>query len=318
MLLSARAWAEPDESAKLAARDAMAKGRTARDHGDLHGALEYFSAADDIMHVPTTALEVAKTQAALARLVEAKATLDQIAAMPVAADEAEAFTKARSAAVQLQHEVTARTPSLLFSTTPAEPKELALRVDGNTLRAGQWAHGYPVNPGHHEIVAESAGKQIEREVDVGEHESTEIALDFGLAEESQAKPSPERAAPSPATDDGNSRLNTNRTYVYGLSALALGGAAAGVTFGLVGKGRKHDLEHQCAPNCTSNDVARVRSMYTLANVSFAVSAASAISALILYAVSPSAARAEASATRSLRLSLQAGPAATGLTVDGRF
>jgi len=68
-LASAVAAAEPSPADKETARGLMAEGRSGRDKGDLKGALKAFAAADSIMHVPTTGVEVARTQAALGQLV---------------------------------------------------------------------------------------------------------------------------------------------------------------------------------------------------------------------------------------------------------
>jgi hypothetical protein len=322
LVTSAQSSAEPDENAKKSARESMAKGRKARDQGDLTSALESFTEADDIMHVPTTALEVGKTQAALGTLVEADATLRRIASLPAEPDDPPAFGKARAAAAELERDVAARTPLLRFSATPVRLRPPELTVDGTVLDGKAWLNGYRVNPGHHAITAESSGTRIERAVDVTEHQSEDVSFDFGPALETNAKVSEEPLPPVSTDRDSRSPPGAVRTYfVYGLSALALGSAGTGIAFGAVGRSRKHDLEALCAPNCTSDQVASVRSMYTLANVSFAISAASAVSALILYAVGPSHASpafAENHAAASLAVHLQAGRASTGLTLDGKF
>jgi hypothetical protein len=321
LVVSARSSAEPDENAKKSARESMANGRKAREEGDLPAALRNFTEADGIMHVPTTALEVAKTQAALGSLVEAEATLNRIALVPAAPNEPVAFGKARTAAAELERDVLQRTPLLRFSATPARLSVPALTVDGAVLDKKAWLEGYHVNPGHHAVVAESGGNRIERAVDVVERQSEDISFDFTVALETSAKAN-EEPLPVSSGRDSSTRGSEVKTYfVYGLSALALGSAGAGIAFGTIGKSRKHDLEGQCAPNCTSDQVGRVRSMYTLANVSFGVSAASAISALVLYAVSSAhsnSAMAEASSAAPLTVHWQAGPASTGVTFDGKF
>src|SRR5262245_51869629 len=77
-----RARAEPTPAEKETARALMAEGRDLRDANDLKSALKRFQAADSIMHVPTTGLEVARTEAALGLLVEARETLQRIARLP--------------------------------------------------------------------------------------------------------------------------------------------------------------------------------------------------------------------------------------------
>src|SRR4051812_23193868 len=60
---------------KAAARQFVIDGREKRDKGDYQGALQNFKAAHDIMHVPTTGLDLAKTQVLLNHLLEGQEAL---------------------------------------------------------------------------------------------------------------------------------------------------------------------------------------------------------------------------------------------------
>jgi hypothetical protein len=62
---------EPTASEKETARGLMDEGHAKDDRGDHAGALESFRAADALMHVPTTGLEVGRQQVALKLLVAA-------------------------------------------------------------------------------------------------------------------------------------------------------------------------------------------------------------------------------------------------------
>ena len=57
---SRAARAEPTAADRETARALMQDGRDLRDQGDKSSALARFRAADDIMHVPSTAIRVAK------------------------------------------------------------------------------------------------------------------------------------------------------------------------------------------------------------------------------------------------------------------
>src|SRR5258707_607951 len=92
--LAATAQAEPDEGAKLVARELMAKGRAQREAKDLKGALESFSKAHAIMHVPTTLLELLRARADAGLLVEALELLPELSAQPARAGEPAPFTRA--------------------------------------------------------------------------------------------------------------------------------------------------------------------------------------------------------------------------------
>src|SRR5438105_2853150 len=72
LLGAAAAGAEPNAADRENARRLMAEGRKKRDANDLARALQAFQAADALMHVPTTGLELAKTLAQMGRLAEAR------------------------------------------------------------------------------------------------------------------------------------------------------------------------------------------------------------------------------------------------------
>ena len=98
LLAAPSAGAQPSAADRETARSMMQEGRDLREKGDLKGALQRFKAADDIMHVPTTGLEVARTQVSLGLLVEALDTIANIHKVPPAADEPAPFKDARNKA----------------------------------------------------------------------------------------------------------------------------------------------------------------------------------------------------------------------------
>ncbi len=319
--IASRASAEPNEDARKTARAAMAAGRQARDHGDLQTALKSFSRADEIMHVPTTALEVAKTQVSLGSLVEADATLRHIADTPAVGNEPEAYVRAREEAAAVEQDLSSRIPLLTFVVEPTQSTAPELTVDGTLLDSHAWTDGYAVNPGRHVIVASSGEVRLEKTADVPEKHVELVHFEFPALDAART-PSATSATSAPLPLDRRSSGPSATLYTaYGLSGLALASAGAGVAFGLIGNSRKHDLEQQCAPSCTPDRVDRARSMYTLANVSFAVSASSAIAAIVLYAIEPSSRSTRASVQRSPKrfaVDVNAGTRAAGVIVNGSF
>ena len=87
------------------ARAMMADGRDLRERRDLKAALKSFQSADSIMRVPTTALEVARTQVALGQLVEARDTLHKLASLPESPSDPIPFRDARTEAERLDGEL---------------------------------------------------------------------------------------------------------------------------------------------------------------------------------------------------------------------
>jgi len=113
--------AEPTPAEKETARGLMSDGRSLRDQGDLRAALRYFQAADAIMHVPTTALEVAKTLIALGSYLEARDTLRRVVLSPVKPDEPAPFREARVAAEGLDAQLDALIGAVKIEVTGAAP-----------------------------------------------------------------------------------------------------------------------------------------------------------------------------------------------------
>src|SRR5438477_66675 len=72
LVLNGTVQAQPSAAQRETARELMGEARRLRERGDLEGALGRFRAADAIMNVPTTALEVAATQAELGKLIDAR------------------------------------------------------------------------------------------------------------------------------------------------------------------------------------------------------------------------------------------------------
>jgi hypothetical protein len=283
--LSAAAVAEPDEAARQAAREWMDRGRQQRKAADLAAALHSFKEADAIMHVPTTGLEVARAESSLGMLLEAAATIKQVIALPVGAHEPEIFLKARESATELKRELERRTPSLGFVLNPdAAGTPTQLTLDGNPLDADNSSERVLVNPGRHLAIAKRGGVVRKQELVVLEGNAQEVAFDFAPRADEltplAADAAGRRTAPISTSSNGST------IALYGLSGLALAGTGAGVGLGLWSNHRKAELERSCAPNCNASSVDQLHASYMAANVSYAVGAASAVGALVVYLLRP--------------------------------
>src|SRR5262249_51176615 len=124
------ARAEPTAAEKETARGLMAEGRTLRENGDDRGALRYFQAADAIMHVPTTALEVARTQIALGPYLEARESLRHVKLGVVKADDPVPFREARVVAESLDAELDKLIGAITIEVKGAAPgAKVTVQVD---------------------------------------------------------------------------------------------------------------------------------------------------------------------------------------------
>jgi hypothetical protein len=279
----------------------MAQAREQRDKGDLAGALKNFQAADTIMHVPTTAYEVARTQVALGLLIEARETLAATLRMPASPSDPPPFAAARKNAETLDDEIVKRIPSLLVNVSMPDPgATLTITIDD--LPIGAILTGVPrkLNPGHHVVVARAGGAQATAAVDLaaGDTKTVELVLN---------RPAPV-AAVVPVVEPAPSSTTSSSSGLPVLAYVGLGvgaaGLAAGTITGLLSIGKKGDLETTCpggaCPRSAEGDLDSARTLATVSNVSFVVAGVGAAVAVIAILTSRSESAPPASAARTTR------------------
>jgi hypothetical protein len=296
----------------------MDEGRMRREKNDLRGALQSFRAANAIMHVPTTGLELARTQAALGLLVEARETIHQFM-RTASTNDPPAFTMARASADELDDQLRARIPSLIISLRGAtDHGRASVLVDGVTVTDAAYRFGLRLDPGHHVVVARIGTKEAKAEVDLVEKETKEVALDVPSPE-----PGAEANTPSlPAHVDASTRPVPIPAFILG--GVAVLGIGVGTTLALVAKHRQSGLESRCSPRCAPDEVGTVRSTYLAADVSLGVGAAAAIGAAVVY-LGRGEASAPSSSTQAARsnaspwmISVAPQPGGTLLEARGKF
>jgi hypothetical protein len=105
----------------------MAEGRTRRSAKDLQGALESFRAADSLLHFPTTGLEVARAEADLGLLLQARETLKRFLDIAAPPNDLPQFKKARALGAGLLVEIE-RTIKAEVDLEARESKEIGLAL----------------------------------------------------------------------------------------------------------------------------------------------------------------------------------------------
>lgn len=322
-LCSAIAWAQPTPAQKETARALMAEGRELREQGDIAAALTRFSAADSIMNVPTTGFEVASTQAQLGQLVEARETLRRVLALPQNPDDPEPFNEARAKARALDQQLAGRIGSLRFAPRGVADGALDVVVDGERVPRAVLGLPFRVNPGTHQIVARSQGRELRRDVLVAESQAIEVPLPF----DSDAKPAATPAAPSASAEEPAPPPAADATAPserHGLPALAYAGAGVGLVGLVVGgvagvsaishkNAAKKDCVGASCPPSTWSDLDSARQMATVSTVGFVaglLGVAVAGGALLLDKPAPT--------TRAWNVSPEVGPHGAHVTVAGRF
>lgn len=169
--------AEPSAVEKETARTLMAEGRDKRDAGDHKGALKAFQAAHSIMNLPTTGLEVGRSQADVGLLVEARDTLLAVSRMPVTSGEPAAFALARKQAVERADALFDRIPSVRITLEGVgEGAPVSVTIDGAPVATAALLVPVKVNPGTHVVVARLGDAQKQETITVKEGEKKELTI----------------------------------------------------------------------------------------------------------------------------------------------
>jgi hypothetical protein len=306
-LVPLNALAEPDEGAKLVARELMSQGRDQREAHDFVAALESFSKADAIMHVPTTLLEVARAHADLGELLAALGALDQLARAPVSADDPAPFVRARSDGEALRTQIAARLPTLQVDLGGApEPNNAELWVDG--AARPECVAGCHLDPGSHLVVAESRGARAEEQVQLREGETQPLELVFSPQLRNSVALSDAPETKTPEAVRHRPRLS-HATLVLGVTSLASLGI--GGVLGMSAISRRDDLERSCGNHCTPSAVQDVRRRAVLCDLALGVGVTTAALAAVSYVAGRELTRGSEHGSRALQsnLSVAAAPSA---------
>lgn len=237
------AHAEPSATDKATARKLVDKGKAEEARNDLMAAETSYTAAHQIMHVPTTALHVAEVKAKKTHLVEAREWALEATRLPVLPNELPVQPAARKDAAALAEALSARIPSVQLAVSP-NASDITVAIDGVALPPGGWSVPRDVNPGPHSVIVRASGfaeSVSEVQLKEGERRTLNVTL----------QPLAPVQAQLPATAPALPRRQRTPVWMIALTAggFGLGGAlgiTAGVTGGIV-MGRSGDLQDRC-PN----------------------------------------------------------------------
>jgi hypothetical protein len=322
LLVATTARADPTAADRETARSLMQQGRELRQGGDLREALKRFKAADDIMHVPTTGLEVARAQIALGQLVEARDTIAAIRQWQDKASDPAPFKEARVKALELDAALNGRVPSLTVAVKGAAENETAtVTIDGVALP--DKATGLPrsVDPGHHVVVAKTPSAEGKLEIDIaeGEQKKVEVAL-VGTAAPVQE---PETPPPAPEAPPAPARSHAPTVLTWIGAGVGGAGLVAGSVAGFMSMSKKSALDGACANKVCGpssySDLDSATSLAMVSNVGFVVAGAGAALAVVTLIVGheeTSTTPAQAPAGEAIRWVPWVGAGAAG--VSGTF
>ncbi|NUQ76608.1 MAG: hypothetical protein HUU21_23965 [Polyangiaceae bacterium] len=264
--LSEAAMAQPapdqaSEADKEKARGFMDVGVEREEAKDYAAALKAFQAAHALVGLPMTGYAVARAQAGLGLLVEAKESAMRAKSIPVRPNETPAYAKARSEAAALAEKLDARIPLIKVKVSgPSAGAEIAIAIDGKALSSAEGR----VNPGKHVVSAEAAGYEpASAEVDVAEGQTLPVTLSM---------------PPMPVASNSKSAGLSPLVFVgFGLGAA---GIITGAVTGALSLGKTSSIRDQCdengfCPSTTAGDISSATTLANVSNISFAVGAAGA-------------------------------------------
>lgn len=176
------------------ARGWWQEGRELFEKKDYPAALERFTAAYGIVRVPTVGIELARTQAAMGKWVEANATAIEVINLPSPPDEPKVFAEARAHAKELMQRLTPLIPSLRINVAPVD---IAVRVeiDGEPMTVPGRSLSFRLNPGGHELLVSAPGYLTARRT-VALRQKEQQTVSVTLVPESTASPPSADGGPS--------------------------------------------------------------------------------------------------------------------------
>jgi hypothetical protein len=212
------------------ARTLMDEGDAQAEKGDFRGALRSYRAAHTIMNVPTTGIEVARMEAKLGSLVEARRMALEIVNMPAKGREPKPFVEARADAKQLADELAGRIPQLTIVLKGAlEKATVEIKIDGRVIASDEARSPRDIDPGKHLVSVAKQGSEPEIQT-VTIAESEKVSLEFD-------------GATAPVASDKPTGRTSPLVYIgFGLGGVGL---IAGAVTGAMSLSRASEVEGLC-------------------------------------------------------------------------
>jgi hypothetical protein len=289
-------------------------------------AIDAFKKADQRFHVPKFLLYVARAQAKLGKLLDAKATYQSVVDEKLAAYAPDAFFAAQTDAKKELVEVENRIPTVRIEVSGLpEGQAPTVTIDGVGLAASDLRRPLALDPGPHAIVVTAPGRlQITRNVNLRESGLESVILEMGVT----APPVPSVTTSSP---DGAGSVTAPAQASSGAPEQPKGGGipaltiaswsvgAAGLVAGAVMGGlaiAKHD-EYNKAP--TKEALNQGRRFSLVADIGFGTAVAGAAVGTIYWLVSKPAGDAKAQPSKGgFFVAPAVGTAGSGAVLAGRF
>lgn len=283
---SSFAQAPPSVADKETARTLMNAGDDRFEASDFAGALTAYQGADTIMHLPMTGVALARAQAALGLLLEARDTALQVTHQPEQPGENTMYAEARVEARALADTLVMRLPSLDLQPS-ASPAGLVVSIDDVPLPPAALAIPRKVNPGKHVVTARAPGFVSARvEVTVAERAVLPVALRLDL--EAPASP-PMATTGTPVTPPPVAPPPRQKVSLLVYLGFGIGGAPliVGAVTGGLSLSKTSSLATRCdaAKRCAAgspgaSDLAAATTLASISNITIAVGVAGMVTGIV--------------------------------------
>jgi hypothetical protein len=267
------------------ARDLALQGMDLFKGGSYQEALDSLREAERLFHAPTHLLFIARSEAALGKLVAAHATYMGLATEEIPGYAPEAFHRARAAAREELAALEPKVARLLVEVTGSKRAQASVTIDGEPLEAAQLAHPIAVEPGERVIKATAEGTfaaVAHAQAKVGE--LTRVAIALRRASPTRPPPPLPQSLPrEPPEPPLPVPLASIVAFGIGGAAFIAGGITGGVTLALA-----DDIKDQCrSDTCPTSQESAADDAKAIGHVStamFVVAGAAAASGLVLFFV----------------------------------
>jgi hypothetical protein len=234
---AAPAAADPTAAERETARSLMNDGDRKFAAKDYREALKSYEGAHAIMHVPSTGHAVAKTQAALGLLVEARDSAVLVTRMPPKPGEPAPFTQARAESEKLARDLAGRIGALqIVVEGPTDSAALKVEVDGTPISTSLLKLPIKSNPGKHVVHASAAGyADASKDITLREAETQTVTLSLAASKAPPVGPvaSTGGAGPALGTVEENPAADAGGKTISPLVWIGFGTGAAGLAAGSI-------------------------------------------------------------------------------------
>jgi hypothetical protein len=276
-LFLSRSTLAQSASDRETARSLMQEGDQKKAARDFRGALARYQAADSLVHVTTTGLEVARVQVELGLLVEAREKLVEVARIPPKPGDPPVISEARAAALVLGDSLDSRIPGLRVSLRGAsDPGKVTVEIDHVPIPPAALIAYRKLDPGPHVVEAHSGPISRKETLELREGENKEVELDLA----SEPTTSPSGAKVPPEAQAGSPSRSPYKALMYTGFGVVAAGVAVGTVTGILAFSRASAaksippsqggcVDDLCGP-ATDSDINASRAFGAVSTVSFIV------------------------------------------------